>query len=311
MRNTSVGILLLHWDGHSWSRVPAPSPGTRYVTTMFGVSAFSPSNVWAVGYYYNFSTGFVRPLILHWNGKTVSEVPGPSGLHLVGVDAIGGISRDDVWAIGGIPRAGLLHWNGRAWSVRDSRACGDALGFVSPVDGWAVGAYGVRQGGGTLTCSLHWNGKDWAKVPSPDPGGVTAYDYLLSVSGSSASDVWAVGSSTNGTLEFHWNGTSWASIAPVAGIGASLSGVSALTRSDVWAVGNSPDYPEGTLTVRWNGSNWVRVPSPDHAGPNGTALNAVVALSRNDVWAVGNYGANGGVPQTWIIHWNGRSWQSS
>ncbi|MGA5300551.1 hypothetical protein ACPCHT_11515 [Nucisporomicrobium flavum] len=40
--------LVLHWDGVSWSRVdgPAPSPGG---TTLLGVAAAGPGEVWAVG----------------------------------------------------------------------------------------------------------------------------------------------------------------------------------------------------------------------------------------------------------------------
>lgn len=313
--NTSIGSLLLRWDGHRWRRVPSPDPGARYITTMSAVRAFSRSDVWAVGSYYNPSTSFSRGLILHWNGRTVREVPGPRGLQLRGVVALGGISPDNLWALANVGSGlSLLHWTGRAWTVRYSRACGDALWFASRTAGWAVGAFGVGQDSGTRTCIRRWNGQQWAKVPSPDPGGTSAYNNLLSVSGTSASDAWAVGGSTNGTLGLHWNGTSWrkARMPPFAGPApGGLDGVSALTRTDAWAVGSySPVFAEKTLTLHWNGRKWSRITSPNHAGPHGTRLNAVAAVSPGDVWAVGNYGANGGVPRTWITHWNGRAWKS-
>ncbi len=312
----STGTLVLHWNGTTWTRIPGPTGLPHSTTnTLTGVSVLSRSDVWAAG---SVASG-ARGLLLHWNGRTLTEVAGPNHLQGMPLYAISGISRNDIWAAA--PNS-LLHWNGRRWSVAYShrfRCGGGLLGiwFASRSDGWAVGSHCVQQDSGTETVILHWNGRNWARAASPNPGGFSAYPQLASVSGSSRSDLWAVGNSTSGsgTLALHWNGTSWRKVFTPPSEGAhqgdTLNGVSSLSPSDAWAVGyyaHASAFAEKTLALRWDGSRWAREPSPNHDGPKGTALNAVVAVSPNDAWAVGNYGANGGVPRTWIIHWNGKAW---
>ncbi|OLE36160.1 MAG: hypothetical protein AUI36_27125, partial [Cyanobacteria bacterium 13_1_40CM_2_61_4] len=55
--------LTEHWDGSAWRRTPSPSPGGP--TALFGASALSAWNAWAVGGAYDDSTGQFRTLILH------------------------------------------------------------------------------------------------------------------------------------------------------------------------------------------------------------------------------------------------------
>jgi hypothetical protein len=64
---------------------------------------------------------------------------------------------------------------------------------------WAVG------GGGTL---LHWDGTAWTQVMSPTT------NALNGVSGTSATDVWAVGAGTGfgPATVLHFNGTTWSSV---------------------------------------------------------------------------------------------------
>jgi hypothetical protein len=40
--------LIEHWNGTAWTQVPSPSPVD---STLFGVAAASPTNIWAVGAY--------------------------------------------------------------------------------------------------------------------------------------------------------------------------------------------------------------------------------------------------------------------
>ena len=67
--------LVLHWDGTTWSRVASPDPGgtgTSSFTKLYSVTALSPSDAWAVGWYGK-DLGNQEPgktLILRWNGKT-------------------------------------------------------------------------------------------------------------------------------------------------------------------------------------------------------------------------------------------------
>jgi len=82
-------------------------------------------------------------------------------------------------------------------------------------------------------------------VPSPSPAGTLA-NPLFGVAAVSATDIWAVGQSQNGTsgipstLIEHWDGTSWSIVAsPSPGSAATLSGAAADPASgQAWAVGN-------------------------------------------------------------------------
>src|SRR5687768_10230504 len=63
--------LIQHWDGTSWSQVPAPKLATP--NELLAVSAVSSDDVWAVGGY---DSGG-QALIEHWNGSAWSVVPHP------------------------------------------------------------------------------------------------------------------------------------------------------------------------------------------------------------------------------------------
>jgi hypothetical protein len=166
---------------------------------------------------------------------------------------------------------------------------------------WTVGQLPSVAG----PLAFHHRRAGWARVSAPGGSG----DYLASVDGVSAPNVWAVGSAGGRTMIIHWNGHRWASIrhpSPRPSAGSVLNGVSALTRSDAWAVGSY--YTGGgestrTLIEHWNGHHWARIPSPNPPGAGFDGLNAVTALSRSNVWAVGSTGLG-----ATILHWNGSRW---
>lgn len=169
---TSGGrALVLHWDGNSWRQVPIPALAQPGGALLFGVTAISPSNVWAVGY-------LVKPgpstLVLHWDGQTwtrsVTPDPDSSGEILSGV---AGTSATNVWAVGHAQRGSgqatglILHWNGVTWTrlpspTPDSGDSSRLIGVTasSAVEAWAVGTYrtpdGYAQG-----LFLRWNGHSW------------------------------------------------------------------------------------------------------------------------------------------------------
>src|SRR5438067_2985569 len=91
--------LIEHWNGSSWSVVTSANPGSIY-NTLYGVTAISATNVWAVGYYVN-TTGVTQTLIEHWNGTSWSVVKSPSPAtgnnELFSVSAA---SASSIWAVG-------------------------------------------------------------------------------------------------------------------------------------------------------------------------------------------------------------------
>jgi hypothetical protein len=146
-------------------------------------------------------------------------------------------------------------------------------------------------------------------------------NYLTSMCGRSASDVWAVG---YGATVLHWDGTQWSMVPTpiVAGTGGDLKDVWCSPGGSVWVVGNyaiariqngvatdmtpaSPDSYEsvaGTAeddvwiggfedsALHWNGSQLVELHRATSNPPTGgSMLWDIVALARNDVWFGGEY----------------------
>ena len=72
-----VETLGLRWNGTKWSKVASPNPGgtTSAIDdgTLCGVSADSATVAWAVGHYFNPTTGAEETLALHWNGTSWSR----------------------------------------------------------------------------------------------------------------------------------------------------------------------------------------------------------------------------------------------
>jgi hypothetical protein len=303
------------------SGVITPSPSPSGFVGLFGISALSPQNVWAVGYYLKVGVG-EQALVEHWNGQRWAVVAAPSPGPNAALYDVKAISPSDVWALGLHANGNRVnenpffeHWNGSAWSVVSSPAVAGflgALGVGSANDIWAVGA---RQNGMQVpppkTLVEHWNGTRWQVVPSPSPS--TYGDLLGGVTVAGPNDVWAMGQA--GTNRFdhaplaeHWNGHTWSVVpVPAESFTSYLGGVASAGPNDVWSVGGySVQSPTGTLlftlTERWNGHHWSIVASP---GPTGDDdLTAVAAVSANDIWAVGSTGSN----TTFVLRWTGHAW---
>jgi hypothetical protein len=58
--------LTLHWDGIRWSVIPSPNIAGAF-NNLFGVTALTPQNIWAVGRAIT-QNGDYQTLILHWDG---------------------------------------------------------------------------------------------------------------------------------------------------------------------------------------------------------------------------------------------------
>jgi hypothetical protein len=166
--------LVLHWNGTQWSIVPTPDPGTNE-NYLLDIEAVSANDVWAVGYFRSGPGNPFTQLILHWNGASWTQVPGPNtGFFdnlLTSVDAV---SANDIWAVGysmqqnapaSQTRTLTIHWDGNTWSVVPSGFFNrlSSVSAVSSNDVWAVG----NHRSGLFTITMHWNGSNWSMVPSP------------------------------------------------------------------------------------------------------------------------------------------------
>jgi hypothetical protein len=237
--------LIEHWNGTQWSVVASPN-GSINSNFLFGVTAVSSNDVWAVGEFNN-ASGFFQTLTEHWNGRTWRVVSSPNvGTHNNVLNGVTAISANDVWAVGDFldstsnAHTLIEHWNGKKWSVVPSPNPGtgantlNAVQAVSTDNVWAVGQTS------TQTLIEHWNGKKWSVVASPN---VSMQNNLLSgVAIVSANNIWAVGFVvSNGlTLIEHWNGTQWSIVSspnPSSSLNI-LDGAAADSSSgQTWAVG--------------------------------------------------------------------------
>jgi hypothetical protein len=290
-RDDNKQPLLVHWDGQHLQQVPVPNSGCYY-NRVNDMAAIARDNAWAVG------VGCEEAYILHWDGQGWARIPGPSNVRgLVELETVRAVAADDVWAAGCCAAASslILHWDGRTWRTVPAPPIAATLKGMTALgkdDLWLVGAADKQ------TLTLHWDGHAWTQVSSPNPcrGGNT----LQAVSGTGATDVWAVGACTNNltntylyppeTLILHWDGRTWQTMPhPHPAPQGQLSGVVALAPDDVWAVGAQSGAGGGRgdqlLTLHWDGQQWREVPSPQLG--QDASFSAATAQAPDTIWAVG------------------------
>jgi hypothetical protein len=191
--------------GASWPVMASPNVGSGG-NTLWGVTALSPEDAWAVGDVLDPAVG-AHPLIEHWNGDAWTVVPSPTTGVSASPSAVAGISPTDVWAVGrfavegsseAVGRTFVQHWNGSDWQIVPSpnagiepRGNGTLAGVfaLATDDVWAVGSYYPRETNPTLQPLIeHWNGEEWEVVPGPSesPG---PWSELSDVSGSGPTDI--------------------------------------------------------------------------------------------------------------------------
>lgn len=200
-----------HFDGSSWTLVPSPAdPGSE----LMDVDAVAHGDAWAVG-----SSG-AGTLAIHWNGAAWTTAPTPNANLINELDGVSMAAGSDVWAVGSSvknPNDGISvshtliqHWNGSRWKIVPSPNVGagnNALLSVaarSATDAWAVGYYDDVTGDIPIrqTLVLHWNGSHWKRIASQNVGG--GDNWLSSiVAPHGVADVWASGTSADGTLIEH------------------------------------------------------------------------------------------------------------
>src|SRR5215510_14504786 len=156
--------LIERWNGSNWSVVPSPNPQGKTYVVLNGVAAISANDIWAVGHSGDPSSIPLQTLTEHWNGSNWSIIPSPSPGTYNGnvLNAVDGISSNDVWAVGWYQSGSTgqeggtltMHWDGKAWTVipNSSRWSLNGVTAISSNDVWAVGEQSI----------LHWNGTGWS-----------------------------------------------------------------------------------------------------------------------------------------------------
>jgi hypothetical protein len=187
--------IMEQWNGTAWSTVTLPDPDPSdpgLQQQLYGVSADSASDVWAVGTHLvvTGTTETFVPWSVHWNGSswTVVSMPAVSSSNSAVFSvprAVDAISPTNVWAVGdygaddsdGGTSTGTViwHYNGTAWSMVSSPTVGTApvlhaVTGLGTSQAWAVGYATPAGATEPQTFSLSWNGSTWSVVSSPDEG---------------------------------------------------------------------------------------------------------------------------------------------
>lgn len=319
-RNSSATStpMIEHWNGQQWSIIPTPQIQTQ--SALVSISAYSASDIWAVGYVSNATSiknvTARETLIEHWNGQQWSIIPGSNpGKGNNVLSRVLALSANNVWAVGYtsnivnkvvVTQTLIEHWNGQQWSVINSPHSGiyQSLGGISATsanDVWAVGMVQQDASTGMRTLIEHWNGRQWSIVSSPSPGAF--FDVLTGITAIAPTNAWAVGSFANTnnspaskTLIEHWNGQKWSVVSsPNVGNGQNyLISVTATSANDVWTVGYSGDGNSyRTLVEHWNGHRWSS--GPDLSVRKNETYQLLIGFDHapqsNTLWAVGATGS--------------------
>jgi hypothetical protein len=146
----------------------------------------------------------------------------------------------------------------------------------------------------------HFNGSGWAPVSGPDAGEAQA------IGGSSAGDVWVIGS----TGFAHYNGSAWTTDQPYLPAGYSLTGsgypasVYAAGPDNAWAVVPVSGGASQTLLEHFDGTSWSQANAPVTAG---NTVSQLTGTGPGDVDAV-SANVSGAAAQ--ILHFDGSGWSA-
>lgn len=303
----------------TWATVTSANNGTTLNQQLWGSTAISASDIWAVGY--RDSGSALQTLIEHWDGTswTLSTSANTSATLADWLTAVSGVASNDVWAVGYANSASSVnqtlaeHWNGSNWTIvatPNQGASNNQLRAVKAIasnDVWAVGSYG--SGGNSLL--EHYDGTSWT-IKAGAAGG----QQLNGVTALNGSEVWAVGQKSGGNYSEHYNGTTWTAVTMPATGGALINNVLSVAQiatNDIWAMGYA-DPGTGiwqNLAEHYDGTSWtIRVNAHKNTTLN-ERMASVSATSSTDVWAVGWYTNGGGTDRTLAEHWDGTSWTLS
>jgi hypothetical protein len=211
------------------------------------------------------------------NGTAISRIAKPT---MYGAfQQIDAFASYDVWAASLADQDGLEHFDGASWTTV-------APGGLYGVWGTAPNDLWLTTKAGTLE---HWDGTSASQVATPGPS-----QGLFQVTGSSASDVWAVASTP-----LHYDGTTWSAMPRPNGSVYALWGTGP---TNWYAAGTAP----GTTLVNgvvwhWDGSSWTLEYTEPQVPLMGSQLSAIGGTGPNDVWV-------GGPNLDHVVHFDGTSW---
>jgi hypothetical protein len=258
--------LIEYWNGSTWSVATSPSPGAQR-NILFGVSATSDSDVWAVGAQMD-AAGTWHTLLEHFDGTTWSLAtpadPGSGGNLFFGVKAESGTS---VYAVGersgsSFPDQALIeHWDGTTWSVLGSPA--DAteslMGYAVTGSDSALTVVGNRGNDVAPFTTFVAAGAPASLALQTTPnvtGENNLYAAATAADGSTYAAGWSVDPSTGVYLSeiLHAVNGQWSvDASPSPGTGSNgFAGLAAVPGGGVWAVGVTSNKANNSTLIAYH-----------------------------------------------------------
>jgi hypothetical protein len=300
-----VDGIMRHWDGQAWSRSTNIGASPSGLTAISGFISLSGTEVLAVStlrlaYRYRgqaygiynalgpnpfdatqnnamFGTRAdnqhvvnVKGEVWHFDGDAWANVHTIDSVNVVPAKAIHGSGADNIWV--GADNGTMHHWDGASWSSETATTS-------TIYNVWVAGAGEVWAF--TSSLAFHKEGTMWKSYLL---GGAP----VLSVSGTSPSDIWVVEGGTSHKL-WHWNGTAWTDT-PVTTADTDLLAVVAVSDTDVHVTGKN-----GRMN-HYNGSTWTQqtvTPLAELEFLTATGPHDVIAASQRD-----------------LFHFNGIEWSN-
>jgi photosystem II stability/assembly factor-like uncharacterized protein len=99
---------ILHFDGTNWSQVHALNQPRYGFAAFKGITALSPTDVWAVGEAKFCNNCRPAGLTWNWDGTSFKGFANQS----FGLQAVSAISASNIWAVG----FDIENWNGTSWT---------------------------------------------------------------------------------------------------------------------------------------------------------------------------------------------------
>lgn len=246
---SGAGFYVVSQGGHSWVR----SEGSWTVIPV-DTDDEDLNDVWGAGV--DDSLEMVTVGDVGIIGTWVSSAWSLEDIGTANLEAIDGVSSSDLIAVG---------WGGIFRNVSGTWEFVNSATERRFNDVWYDGT--VAMGVGEDGDWAFYDGAGW------DSDAISSRVSLYGVSGTSASNVWAVGAEG---LVIHWTGTAWEEVErPTT---ASLWGVLA-TESLTYVVGSNGE------AYSWDGTEWTSLPT----GVD-NILYRVTGAGNGVVWAVGNRG---------------------
>jgi len=301
--NGSNHVIIEHWNGTSWSLQTVANPGA-HGNYLYGVKAFSATNIWAVGYY--FDANYEQHVLIEHStdgGNTWSQDTGSyygSG-DLQAID--GDISSGDAWAVGidGSTNALTLHLvNGHFLQqtnvTPNSNTVLYSVSEHSSSDVWAVGVQ-IYNGYQHNTFTMHYDGNNWTAYSSPSPSDESC---LFGVTAIGTNNAWAVGevsdfnNTDTGSL-IHWNGIAWSTTPNYVNVGSvsTLYSIATSDSNDIWAAGLYASNNNASQLI-WHssdaGSTWEQSSTENPSSGRGYFNGITFDKDSGNGWAVGTAG---------------------